>query len=126
MEHLYGFCITPPRDNVRLQLPEKNVVLPAGAPVLRHGTLWNPAKAHLDALEARETATYVPPSERRRQLLSSCLKTSFTNASLSQGQEKIILKALSELQDQGLVKFEATVAKKPRTLLKWAAQGGGG
>ena len=125
MYHLYGFCITPPRDNVRLQLPEKNVVLPAGAPVLRHGTLWNPAKAHLDALEARATATYVPPSERRRQLLSSCLKTSFTNASLSQGQEKIILKALSELQDQGLVKFEATVAKKPRTLLKWAAQGGG-
>jgi hypothetical protein len=124
MEHLYGFCITPPRDNVRLQLPEKNVVLPAGAPVLHHGTLWNPAKAHLDALEARDTATFVPPSERRRQLLSSCLKTSFTNASLSQGQEKIILKALSELQDQGLVNFEATVAKKPRTLLKWAAQGG--
>jgi hypothetical protein len=53
------------------------------------------------------------------------LKTSFTNASLSQGQERIILKALSELQDQGLVKFEATVAKKPCTLLKWATQRGG-
>ena len=120
---LYGVSITPPRDNMQLQLPEKNAVLPAGAPVLQHGTQWNPAKVHLDALAARETARFVPTPEKRRQKLSSFLKTAFTRASLSQGQEKIMLNALSDIQDEGLVKFEATLAKKSSTLEKWAAQG---
>ena len=123
MENIYGYCITPPRDDVRLQLPEKNVILPAGAPVLKHGTQWNPAKVHLDALASRETARFVPTLEKRRQRLSSSLKTAFTKASLSQGQEKILLGALSELQEEGLVKFEATLAKKSGTLNKWAMQG---
>ena len=42
---------------------------------------------------------------------------------MSQGQEQILLRALSELQDRGLATFNATLAKKSCTLTKWAAQG---
>ena len=42
---------------------------------------------------------------------------------MSQGQEIILLRALSEVQDRGLATFHTTLAKKSCTLTKWAAQG---
>jgi len=68
-------------------LPEKNVVLPAGAPVLKYGTEWNPAKVFLEARSAREAKAYVSTLENKRQELSFILKSAFTTASISQGQE---------------------------------------
>ena len=116
VENLYGFNITTPRDNTKMLLPEKNVVLPAGAPVLKYGTEWNPAKVFLEARTAREAKAYVSTLENKRQELSFILKSAFTTASISQGQERILLKALSELQDRGLATFQGVLAKKPRTL----------
>ena len=104
-------------------LPEKNVVLPAGAPVLKYGTEWNPAKVYLDARTDQETEAYLPTLENQRQKLSDILKSAFTTASMSQGQEIILLRALSEVQDRGLATFHTTLAKKSCTLTKWAAQG---
>ena len=123
VENLYGFNITTPRDNTKMLLPEKNVVLPAGAPVLKYGTEWNPAKVFLDARTAREAKGYVSTLENKRQELSFILKSAFTTASISQGQERIWLKALSELQARGLATFQGVLAKKTRTLKKWADQG---
>jgi hypothetical protein len=123
VENLFGFNITTQRDDTKMLLPEKNVVNHAGAPVLKYGTEWNPAKVYVDANTERETEAYLPTLEKKRQELSSILKSAFTTASLSQGQEIILLKALSGLQDRGLATFDATLAKKSCTLTKWAAEG---
>ena len=60
VENLFGFNITTPRDDTKMLLPEKKVIHPAGAPVLKYGTEWNPAKVYFD-----ETEAYLPTLEKK-------------------------------------------------------------
>jgi hypothetical protein len=72
VENLFGFNITTPRDDTKMLLPEKNVVHPAGAPVLKYGTEWNLAKVYLDARTDQETEAYLPTLEKKgRSFLTS-------------------------------------------------------
>jgi hypothetical protein len=65
-----------------------------------------------DARSEQDTEAYVPTLEKRRQELSNVLNSALTTASLSEGQEKVLLGAFSELHDRGLATFKGALAKK--------------
>ena len=137
---LYGYQITPPRDDEFCRPVSRLIstgtgkkrervffnVRPLGAPIIDERTNHNPAlelKAFLDQKESKPLPAY---EDQVKQRAATEFLDIFTEAALSAGQQSIIMKGLNRMQDKGYLKTDVKIFSKPETLLKRAERGGYG
>ena len=139
---IYGHAIGTPRDNdlcrdVSRLLPAVNgkprlreivIVRPLGAPVLEDGTNHDPAKDYQEFLEMSALKPALTWLQQQKKIGAEHLLDMFTEAALSSGQQKILIKGLNKMQTEKIIKTEHDVKifGQPNLLVERAERGGDG
>ena len=111
---IYGHAIGTPRDNdlcrdVSRLLPAVNgkprlreivIVRPLGAPVLEDGTNHDPAKDYQEFLEMSALKPALTWLQQQKKIGAEHLLDMFTEAALSSGQQKILIKGLNKCKQK--------------------------